>query len=83
MSKFKSIAYLLLGITGCYAMLAIFIKFLADTTVSVNQALDVATNLTRYDGLSGFILSVPWLLYFAPAIIGIVWLIVILKRQSV
>jgi len=83
MSKFKSISLLIVGVGMLYAVLAIFIGFLADTTISVNQSLAVAHNgLVAYPGLSGAILSAPWALYFAPAIIGIVWLIIILKQRN-
>ena len=82
MSKFKSIALLIVGILMLYGVLAIFISFLADTTVSVNQSLNASTNMTAYPGTSGFLLSTPWVLYFVPAVIGIVWLVVILKKRE-
>ena len=82
MTKFKSIALLIVGIAMLYGMLAIFISFLADTTVTTNATLEASSNMTQYPGTSGFLLSTPWLLYFAPAIIGIVWLVIILKRRE-
>jgi len=82
MSKAKSIALLVAGITICYIMLALFIKFLADTALTTNATLAAGSNMTNYPGTSGFLLSTPWVLYFVPAIIGIIWLVVILKRRS-
>jgi len=83
MTKFKAIALLILGIGGCYVVLAIFIKFLADQTVSTNATLAASSNMAAYPGTSGFLLSTPWVLYFVPAIIGIIWLVVILKKREV
>jgi len=82
MSKFKAIALLIVGITMLYAVLAIFVKFVADTALPTNATLDAGSNMTAYPGTSGFLLFSPFLLYVAPAIIGIVWLIVILKRRE-
>ncbi len=83
MGKFKSIALLIMGVGMLYAILAIFIEFVADITVTTNATLDAGSNMTNYPGTSGFLLSTPWLLYFAPAIIGIVWLVIILKKREV
>ena len=83
MSKAKSIALLVAGITICYIVLAIFIKFVADTALTTNATLHAGSNMTQYPGTSGFLLSTPWLLYFVPAIIGIVWLVIILKKRAV
>lgn len=82
MSKFRQVAWVIAGVTLLYVMLAIFIDFLAGITVSVNQALDVAHNMTQYEGTSGFLLATPWILYIAPAVIGIISIVVILKRKE-
>ena len=83
MNKIKAVGLLLLGIVSCYAVLAIFIKFLADQTVATNTALDTAHNMSLYPGTSGFLLSIPWVLYIMPAVVGIIWLIIILKKREV
>lgn len=82
MGKFKSIVWVMIGVGIVYVMLAIFIKFIADTTVSVNQALVAAHNMTQYEGTSGFLLATPWILYIAPAVLGIILIVVILKKGA-
>lgn len=82
MGKAEAIVWVMIGVGMMYAMLAIFIKFIADTTVTVNQALDVAHNMTQYEGTSGFLLATPWILYIAPAILGIILIVVILKKGA-
>lgn len=82
MSKFKQIAWVIVGVSIVYVMLAIFIKFLADTTVSVNQQLAATSNMAQYQGTSGFLLASPWILYMAPACLGIIAIVVILKRRA-
>lgn len=83
MSKPRMILLVVMGISLVYVMLSVFIKFLADTTVSVNAELAAAHNMTQYPGASGFLLASPWILYFAPAAIGIVLIVLILKRKPV
>ena len=82
MEKFKQIFYVVIGTLLCEGVILIFIKFLSDTTISVNATLMGAHNMTRYPGTLGFLLSTPWILYFVPAVIGIVLVVLILKRQS-
>lgn len=82
MGKFKAIVWVMIGVGMVYVMLAIYINFLADITVSVNQALDVAHNMTQYEGTSSFLLSVPWILYAAPSVLGIILIVTILKRKE-
>lgn len=82
MSKFKQVAWVVVGVTIVYIMLGIFIKFLADTTISVNQELAAAHNMSNYPGASDFLLAAPWLLYIVPAALGIIAIIVILKRRE-
>ena len=80
MGKAKAIVWVIIGVGMLYALLAIFINFLAGVIVSVNQDLDVAHNMSLYEGTSDFLLATPWILYIAPAIIGIIVIIVILKK---
>lgn len=82
MGKFKAVMWVIIGVGIVYVMLAIFINFLADITVTVNQALDVAHNMTQYEGTSGFLLAAPWILYIAPAVLGIILIIGILKKGA-
>lgn len=82
MSKFKQVVWVIIGVSIVYIMLAIFINFLADITVSVNADLAAAHNMSQYEGTSGFLLATPWILYIAPAVIGIIVIVVLLKRRE-
>lgn len=82
MNKLKSVILLILATAGCYVVLALFINFLAERTVATNTALAAAHNMSQYPGTSGFLLYVPWLMYFVPGVIAIIWLVVILKRKE-
>lgn len=83
MNKLRSVLLLIGATAGCYVVLALFINFLSDRVVATNSALASAHNMSQYPGTSGFLLYTPWLLYFVPAVIAIVWLVVILKRKEV
>lgn len=83
MSKTRAIAYVIFGVSLSYIPLGVFIKFLADTSVSVNADLAAGSNMSNYPGTSGFLLNIPWILYFAPVIIGIVLIVIILKRRAI
>ena len=83
MDKYKAVGMVILGVLVIYGVLAIFISFLSDQTVATNAALAAASNMERYPGTSGFLLSTPWILYLLPAIFGIGWIIFILKRRPI
>jgi H+/Cl- antiporter ClcA len=82
MGKLKTVAIIILSVLGCYGVLAVFISFVSDQTISTNQALVAAHNMAQYPGTSRFLLSVPWILWFVPAVIGIVLIVVVLRRQE-
>lgn len=82
MSKAKQIILIIVAITLLYVVLGIFIKFLSDQSISTNQALDAAHNMAQYPGTSDFLLAIPWIMYFVPAVIGIVWVVIVLKKEE-
>lgn len=83
MGKAKSIMWVIVGVGMVYAVLAIFIRFLADTSVSVNADMAAAHNMAQYPGASDFLLAIPWIAYILPAVIGIAIVVYILKRKEV
>lgn len=83
MEKAKQIGLVMLGIGALYAIMAVAIKFLADTSVSVNADLAASSNMAQYPGTSDFLLSSPWVLYFIPAVLGIIWIIIILRGRQI
>lgn len=83
MSKAKSIMYVFIGVVMVYATLAVFAVFLSERTVSVNAEIAAAHNMSQYPGTSGFLLSVPWIMWFIPAVLGIILIVIIMKRGDI
>ena len=79
--KVRQIIFVIIAVVLLYIPLSIFINFLADTSVTVNQTLAAAHNMTQYEGTNGFLLAAPWLLYFAPFALGLILIISILRRR--
>jgi len=63
-------------------ILVIMVPFLADITVTVNTTLNASSNMSLYPGTSGFLLATPWIMYFIPNVIGVIVVIMILRRQD-
>lgn len=82
MSKGKQVLMVIGGVVLIYIVVSVFIVFLANTAVSVNTSMAAAHNFSNYPGFSGFLLSCPWLLYVIPAVGGIIWIILILRRRD-
>lgn len=78
-NKFGAISLVVAFIFIVYLILLIVIPWLAEITVSVNTTLDTSHNMSLYPGTSSFLVSTPWILFFAPAVFGIVTIVIILK----
>lgn len=83
MSKAKQVILVIAGVVMLYIIVSVFIVFLSDTSVSVNAELAATTNLSNYSGLSEFLLASPWIMYVAPAVVGIIAIIGILKGEAI
>ena len=79
--KVKQIIWVIVAIVIVYLPLSLFVNFLAETTVIVNQTLAAAHNMAQYEGTSSFLLASPWLLYFAPFGLGLIIIVGILRRR--
>ena len=66
------------GVVACYFILIIVIPFLASVVSTTN--IEIATaSTTNYAATQGFLLSIPWILFFVPGAIAIILVIQILR----
>jgi len=82
MKKVGAIAAVTLVVGLVYLVMLVVIPFLSDITLSVNTTMNASHNMTQYPGTSGFLLSIPLILWFVPGTIGIIVVIAILRLPS-
>ena len=81
-SKVGAVIVVVIMVSLCYLIMLVVIPFLSDITLSVNSTLASSHNMSgEYPGTSGMLLSIPWLLFFTPAVIGIGLIVVILRGE--
>lgn len=81
-TKIVRVALILLTVTAAYLFIIIVIPLLADFASTANTTIGASSNMSNYPGLSGAILGAPLFLYFVPAIIGIVLIIIVLRAPE-
>lgn len=79
--KLVSVAWIVGGVIIAYLLLTLFMPILVDTSSTANVTMAATSNMSNYPGTTETIISVPWVLYFVPAIGGGIALVVVLRRR--
>jgi len=82
MGKIGKITTIVAGVIILYLLLLVMMPVLSDATITANQTMDASNNMSLYPGTSGGILSAPWVLWFAPGVIGIALIVITLRSPS-
>lgn len=82
MNKFGAVATVCVAVFMVYLVMLVVMPWLADITLTVNSTLNATSNMSNYPGTSEFLLSITWILFFVPGVIGIATIIVILRLPS-
>ena len=79
MNKFGAVAKVCVAVFLVYLIMLVVIPWLADITLTVNSTLNATSNMSNYPGTSEFLLSIPWILFFVPGVIGMAAIVIILR----
>jgi len=80
MDKFKLVIGVILSISVVEAMLAFIIpNVMVPFANSANMTMAATANMTNFPGTSETLVAAPWLLYFAPPVIGIIVIVAALR----
>jgi len=80
MNKFGHIAIVVGLVVMVYLILLITVPFLSSVAVDVSTNMSIDHNVTLYPGSVDILLLSPWLLFFVPAVIGLIAIVIILKK---
>lgn len=80
-NKFGQVA-IVVGIMGIlYLLLLVVMPVLTDIASTANVTAHVTRNASSvYPGSTSFLLASPWILWWAPGVIGMIVVVIILKR---
>ena len=80
MNKAGAVAIVVSILAIVYIILLVVMPIVSDFASSANTTFAAIANVSDYPGSQGALLSAPWILYFAPAVIGMIVIVSILKQ---
>ena len=63
-----------------YLILLVTMPILVDATITCNSTINASSNMSLYPGTSSMVIATPWILWWVPGVIGMIIVIIILKR---
>ncbi len=79
MNKILWIGVTVAAVVIVYLIMLVVMPLVADFAATANTTIDASSNMSNYPGTSGFLLSIPWIMWFVPGTGGIIVVIAILK----
>lgn len=81
MHKLGHVAIVIGLVAACYLMMLIVIPDVVVPMIeTANATMTASSNLTQYPGTSDFLISIPWIIWFVPASIGGIAIVIIMRR---
>ena len=68
-------------VAGAYLLLLVVMPILNTFAAAANATMDASSNMSLYPGLSGAIVSSPWVLFFIPAVLGMAAIFIVLRGE--
>jgi len=83
MNKLGQVALVVFIMGVLYLILLAVMPVVSDMSIAANTTItDSGVDVAAMPGSTGILLSAPWILWFMPAVIGMIVIVVILKRQD-
>ena len=79
MNKILWIGVTVAAVVIVYLIMLVVMPIVADFAATANTTIDASSNMSNYPGTSGFLLAIPWIMWFVPGAGGIIVVIAILK----
>lgn len=80
MAKLKSVAFICIGVAVCYMFLTAFMPVITEVVEISSANISANPNLDQYVGAKEGLDIMPWLLYLLPGAIGMIALVIVLRR---
>lgn len=80
MNKLGQVGIIVAVVIIAYLLMLVFMPVLTDFASTANTTMSATSNMSNYPGTQEGVLAAPWVLWFAPACIGIVAVVIVLKQ---
>ena len=82
MSKFGKAIVVMVIVGIVYLLMLVTVPVISGLISTANTTAAASVNITNLPGSTSFLLSIPWILWFVPAVIGLVAVIIILRART-
>lgn len=81
MNKLGAVLIVIAMMVVVNLFLLVAMPILVDFATTANTTITADHDLTRYPGASEGLMASPWVLYFAPNVVGMIVIVIILKTR--
>ncbi len=81
MNKLGGVAIIVFVVGVLYLLLMAVFPVLTDVVNTANTSMAASSNMSNYPGTTEALLASPWFLWFVPGCIGMIAIVIHLKRQ--
>lgn len=79
MSKFGQVILVVIGVSILYLLMLVVMPIMVDVASTANATITSDSNPANYPGGTSFLLAIPWICWFVPAILGMALIVFILR----
>lgn len=80
MGKLGGVIIIVAAVIFVYLLVLVFQTVLVDAVSTANTTMAASSNMSNYPGTQEAVLASPWVLWFAPGVIGMIAVVIRLKR---
>lgn len=80
MNKLGAVAIVVGVVIAAYLLLMVAMPVLVESVSTANVTMHATSNMSAYPGVAEMTVATPWIMFFVPGTIGIIVIVVILKK---
>lgn len=81
MRKIGLVAVVCFLVGICYLLMLVVMPVATDLAATSNATMQASSNMTLYPGAAESVVAMPWVMWFAPGVIGMAVIVFILKKD--
>lgn len=81
MGKIGHVIIVVAMVVAVYLLMLVVMPVVVDMSLTANSTMNASSNMSLYPGASPALIASPWVLWFVPGVIGMIAIVVILKKQ--
>ena len=80
MNKIFQVIIVASMVIAVYLLMLVAMPIVVDMSLTANSTMNASVNMSQFPGTSEAVVASPWVLWFVPGVIGMIVVVIILKR---